>query len=99
MPKPTNALANPLAYVREVSEANQRVGKRLQQQRSDEVWQEAQRKAAEARKREALLKSAKPNPRPYSNPLPRTPESIEAERMADQLMALKKRPRNALSGM
>lgn len=72
-----------------VADATLRVRGELNRKRTADVWAEAERKASEARARK--LQAPMPAPRAFANPFPRTPEAIEAERRADELLALRGR--------
>lgn len=95
---PRNALA-PMNYMREVAAVNNR-------QRSEMQAADAARKQEESRRRAKQAKIRKmmaPKPRPpgprYENPFPRTEQSMEAERQADELIRIRNARRNALAGL
>ena len=84
--EPRNPFRDPLGYIREVSQINQQLSADMQARRQQEMQAEIQRRMwAEA------ARPAPPPPPPLRLPpaFPKTDESIEAERLADELMALR----------
>ena len=85
--EPRNPFRDPLGYIREVSQINQQLSADIQARRQQEKEEMQRRMWAEA----ARPAPPPPQPPPLRLPpaFPRTDESIEAERLADELMALR----------
>jgi hypothetical protein len=96
VPKPQNAF-HPLTYVKEVGAATRKQRGEMRAASATETDAEIQHRMIVEHIRKQMAPVRKPPGPRYENLFPRTPEAMEAERQADELLRIKRDRRNAFA--